>query len=156
MTEIQKRQIIQMKNKGDSYSDIAVALNLSRSTVQSFWRRNNASMENKNVPNAKSNESKGENENQTTADKIEHDERLCRNCGKMLVQKLGVRKKFFCSRECRIKWWRGHPEESNGNSGREVVCPCCGSTFTTYWNKTQKYCSHDCYIRMRFGGGGHE
>ncbi len=35
----------------------------------------------------------------------------------------------------------------------EYRCPRCGSTFRAYRNRNRKYCSHECYIADRFGGG---
>ena len=33
------------------------------------------------------------------------------------------------------------------------ICPVCKKTFTVYGNANRKYCSHECYIEDRFGGG---
>ena len=32
------------------------------------------------------------------------------------------------------------------------ICRGCGKKFTSYSNKSRKYCSHECYIKHRFGG----
>lgn len=35
----------------------------------------------------------------------------------------------------------------------KAVCPVCKKPFTVYGNANRKYCSHECYIEDRFGGG---
>ena len=152
MTDLQKKQILQMRTKGDSYGDIADRLNLSRSTVSSYCRRNIVIDEKKSENSVDDNEIKHCESDGNTEKEPNHYERLCRNCGKVIVQNPGVRRKCFCSKECRVKWWREHPEKGKGNSEKKVKCPGCGRTFMVYWNKDQKYCSHECYIKARFGG----
>lgn len=37
-----------------------------------------------------------------------------------------------------------------------LICRHCKKEFISYGNKERKYCSHNCYIRERFGGDKNE
>ena len=52
------------------------------------------------------------------------------------------------------EWWTEHPERIRQKAVYEFICAKCGRAFTAYGNKKRKYCSHECYIADRFGGGG--
>lgn len=134
MIDKQKQSIKEMRSAGIGYKKIAQALDLPLGTVQSFCRR----------------------ENITAVEPVVHDENHCLQCGKMLVQKDKVKRRKFCSEKCRVKWWTEHPCSKNGNtkSCRTAVCENCGNTFTAYGKAPRKYCSHQCYVKARFGGGG--
>ena len=56
-------------------------------------------------------------------------ETVCLYCGEKVKQQPHRKPKRFCSDACRLRWW---------HSSRE-----------------QKYCSHACYIKARFGGNAH-
>ena len=47
-------------------------------------------------------------------------------------------------------------EKGLGYMNRKAVsthqCKCCEREFTSYANDKRKYCSHECYIKHRFGG----
>lgn len=81
---------------------------------------------------------------------------VCRECGKPLVQVDGMKRRVFCSKECRVKWWKEHPERLNQRAVYQYTCPHCGKPFSAYGNSKRKYCSHACYISDRFGGGADE
>jgi endogenous inhibitor of DNA gyrase (YacG/DUF329 family) len=134
MTDNQKQSLREMRGSGLGYKKIAQALCLPIGTVQSFCRRECVPVMGTAI----------------------YDEDHCRQCGKPLVQKDGVKKRKFCSDACRIKWWTEHPCSKNGNtkSSREIVCGYCGKTFTAYGSAPRKYCSHECYAAARFGGDG--
>jgi len=70
---------------------------------------------------------------------------LCDNCGKQLN-----RKKRFCCK-CRNEWWNSHLHLVKRKAYYSFICPHCGSEFQTYGEKRRKYCSHECYIKERFG-----
>ncbi len=132
MTDNQKQSIREMRGSGLGYKRIAQALDLPVGTVQSFCRRESITAETPAI----------------------HDENHCRQCGKALVQKNKVKKRKFCSDECRIRWWTEHPCAKNGDnkSSHAAVCENCRKTFTVYGNTPRKYCSHECYVEARFGG----
>lgn len=133
MTDEQKKQIVSLRSRGVSYTDIASNLQLSRDTVKSYCRRHGVST-------------------------VECTERsaldCCEFCGKELKQTEGKKKKRFCSRECCLNWWHNHPESINKKAVYSFRCACCGKEFTSYGNAKRKYCSHECYIADRFKKGG--
>ncbi len=133
MTDNRKQSIRDMRGTGIGYKKIAQALNLPLGTVKSFCRR----------------------ENITAPKPEEYIENHCRQCGKPLIQKSKVKRRVFCSDECRIIWWTAHPCSKNVNtkSSHAAICEYCKKTFTAYGNTPRKYCSHGCYVEARFGGG---
>lgn len=68
---------------------------------------------------------------------------LCIQCGMPLIKKNKGAHKKFCNSKCRNNYWNNHP------SG-EGICICCGRNFKTRKYDSQKYCSHECYIKYRF------
>ena len=136
MTGTQKQQIHFMRGKGESYAKIAGALGISINTVQSYCRRNNLTG---NFP-------------KSMPETVSPD--FCKQCGKELVRKPGVKARKFCSDECCAAWWAAHPERLNRKALYSFTCPACGATFTAYGNSRRKYCSHACYVADRFGKAG--
>lgn len=138
MTDRQRQQIIQLRKDGFGYALIAKGLNISRDTVRSFCRRNGLA---------------GEMPGKTVNQDEQPKEGFCRECGNELRQTEGVKKKIFCCRECREKWWHEHPDRIKQRAVYSFVCAGCGKEFTAYGNSHRKYCSHECYVRSRFKGG---
>ena len=138
MTDGQRQQIIQLRKEGCGYTAIAKELDISRDTVRSFCRRNRLA---------------GEMAAKTEKADEHPQEGFCRECGKELHQTDGIKKKVFCCRKCREKWWHEHPEEIRQRAVYAFICAGCGKKFTAYGNSHRKYCSHDCYVKSRFKGG---
>lgn len=126
MTEVQKRQLVDMRAKGYSYADISKTIGISDSTVRSFCRRN----------------------------KADATSSMCKHCGKPFKVIPGRKPRLFCSDKCRTLWWNGHPECVNRNAIYDFVCAACGKSFSAYGNAHRKYCSHACYLSDRFGKDG--
>jgi len=124
MTEQQKIKAQTYRNQGYGYGRIAKELNISVSTVSSYFLR------------LKEKESRS---------------KLCLCCGKPLKQTKGHRQKKFCGERCRRKWWKGHPESDNRKAFYTLRCRCCGSDFLSYGNKNRKYCSWECYLKAKRG-----
>lgn len=139
MDKYQKEQIRSLRKEGLSYAEIARQVNASRDAVISFCRRNGVQEIKKKAP----------------APAISAGD-ICRKCGKPLIQVDGMKRRVFCSKECRIKWWKEHPEQLNHKAVYQYTCPHCGKSFSAYGNSKRKYCSHACYISDRFGGGADE
>ena len=59
--------------------------------------------------------------------------------------------KRFCSDACRLRWWHAHRDMEKNAVDRR--CFSCGRMFRS--SREQKYCSHACYIKARFGGNTH-
>ena len=127
MTNGEKVQIVQMCKRGLGYAEIARSLGMSVNTVKSYCRRSGVK------PLEKKTAQSGD---------------VCRQCGSVLKLTPGRKRKRFCSDVCRLRWWHGHREL--GKNARTIVCASCGKAFVT--DRMQKYCSHACYIRTRFGG----
>ena len=132
MTEAQNAEILRQRRAGTSFSQIAQNLNLSINTVKSYCQRNNV----------------------TKNSDVKKD--VCVQCGAPLVQKEKTKRRRFCCSECRVKWWNSHPEEVNKKALYKSKCACCGKEFTAYGNSHRKYCSHQCYIKARYGGQNNE
>ena len=122
-----------------SDAEIAKQVDVSRDAVISFCRRNGLQEIKKPIPVV----------NTDAAD-------VCRECGKPLIQVDRMKRRVFCSKECRVKWWKEHPERLNQKAVYQYTCPHCGKPFSAYGNSKRKYCSHACYISDRFGGGADE
>ena len=130
MTKLQKLEIERLRRSGASYNKISTTLNLSKNTIKSYCQRNN-------LGGAISNDSK-QNDS-------------CRNCGQLLGNGQGIKQKRFCSNKCRMSWWKQHPENINRKAVYSFNCVNCGAEFTAYGNGSRKYCSHGCYVAVRFG-----
>ena len=139
MDGFQKEQIRNLRREGMSYAKIAKQVDVSRDAVISFCRRNGLQEIKKPIPVV----------NTDAAD-------VCRECGKPLIQVDGMKRRVFCSKECRVKWWKEHPERLNQKAVYQYTCLHCGKPFSAYGNSKRKYCSHACYISDRFGGGADE
>ena len=82
------------------------------------------------------------------------DEKLiCAFCHTPITQKEIGRVRRFCSEECRRKWWNENHDKriKKDTAIYRYTCPHCGEEFSSYGNKNRKYCSHNCYIKARFG-----
>jgi hypothetical protein len=135
-----QEKITNLRLKGLGYKAIAAKLELSRDTVRHYCRKNNLT-------------------GYAEAVKLNHEEMLengtiCPNCSKVLKQPAKGKKKRFCSDKCRSEWWSKNYELHNFSekNTHSFICRGCGKKFTSYSNKSRKYCSHECYIKHRFGG----
>ena len=123
MNEVQKQELIKLKNSGRSYKEMASTLSISEGTIKSFFRRQKI--------------------------KCEEIYTVCKNCGVKLERSTKSNVKKFCSDVCRYRWWRKNTED-NRKCVKINVCKNCGTKFKSYDNKVRKYCSHACYIEYRF------
>lgn len=126
MNDMQKEKVRQMRIRGGSYGDIALATGLSAGTIKAYCSRNDIRL---NPP-----EKKG----------------ICECCGKALVQRSHAPGKRFCSSECRNIWWQDNRCKRLRN-GAAHVCAHCKREYFSYGKS--KYCGHPCYIAHRFGKG---
>lgn len=135
MTEAEKSLLVKYRQQGKGCAEIARLLNVSANTVKSYMQRNRVVVDAAPaVPVA------------PVRPRIQKG--CCKQCGITLTQAEHSREKQFCSDKCRLQWWHEH----RGSSKRAVehICPECNRVFST--DRTQKYCSHECYILARFGG----
>lgn len=136
MTLEQQNQAIELRRAGCGYAEIEQLLPLTKDPVSDLFRRNHLTA----PPASESNGNKPTGQ-------------YCPNCGKEISRKAGHKQNRFCSSECRVHWWNAHPEKVNRKAFYTFTCACCGKPFTAYGNANRKYCSHECYIEDRFGGG---
>lgn len=143
MTKEQKLQIARLRRDGYGYVKIAQILGISDNTVKSYCRRNHLT---------------GKAVKEKSQVRISSDEglQLCMSCGVSVKQIPGRKQKKFCSDKCRMKWWNSHLDKVKRKAVYEFICPTCGKRFTAYGNSHRKYCSHECYVVNRFGGGQNE
>jgi len=130
MTNAQKERVIHLRASGYSCGKIAADVGVSENTVKSFCRRNSA----------------------TSAQPVNPD--MCANCGIPLVHIPEVKKKRFCSDNCRMAWWNAHPEAVNRKAVYYFVCPVCNRDFESYGNVHRKYCSRACFGLARRAADG--
>lgn len=132
MTDDEKRQIELYRKNGYGYKQIANITRLSLNTIKSYCRRNHL----------------------MGVDLKKNAERYtcCEQCGKMIEQKEHRKRKKFCSDACRNKWWNKHLYLVKRKANYRITCPECKRVFVVYGNAKRKFCSHECYIKYRFGG----
>ena len=128
MTTAQKQRIEYLRSKGESYGAIANDLDISENTVKSYCRRNNIGVAIRQEESAVN---------------------TCANCGSPLQHTPRAKQKRFCSDQCRMAWWKAHPEAVNRKSVYLFVCLNCRKEFEAYGNKNRKYCSRACYGAMQ-------
>lgn len=130
MTHKEKEKIIELRKKRYTYGQISIELNIPRSSISTFCKRNkiDAGSEDKYVS--------------------------CKNCEKIIKLERKRKPKKFCSDECRVSWWNKHQDLVNKKAFYDITCSSCGKQFKAYGNKKQKYCSHVCYINIRYKKGG--
>ena len=135
MNDTQRLQIQKLRADGYSYGRISEALGISTNTIKTYCKRH------------------GLGGVVAVAAPINEDTHFCLCCGAQVKQVSGRKEKRFCSDRCRNKWWNNHLDEVKRKANYEYICPCCKKSFVAYGNKNRKYCSHECYIEDRFGGG---
>lgn len=113
-----------------SAEDVATYAEMEQNSVKSYCRRNKLS-----------NEDLKRNDGESS----------CEQCGTIIHQVKGRKRKRFCSDKCRNQWWNSHLDQVKRKKVYEYVCPVCGKPFSVYGNAKRKYCSHDCYVIGRFG-----
>lgn len=140
MTTEERSRLISLRSAGVGYKRIAQELGISENSVKTFCRRNGLATA------ARKDERKPDLEA----------EQVCLFCGEPVVQYPGRKEKKFCCKDHRNKWWNAHIADEKRKAMEVFVCPGCGEEFYAYRRNGRKYCSHDCYIRARFGGGSCE
>lgn len=124
MTPLQQRRIRNLRAAGWGYKNIAALCGLSRDQVRAFCKRENLE------------------------DQFETIEHVCAWCGVAMAGR-SLQARFCCS-SCRWSAWK-HSRENSSDHARP--CPACGRPFVSA-KSSQKYCSHACYVRARFGTRG--
>ena len=128
MHEEQKQAATALRLQGESYAGIADYLDLPLNTVKSFCRRN------KITPLS-----------QAGLQGMDNPKGVCKNCGAILDQTPGGRKKTFCSDRCRYSFWN----RSRRQKPYRLICQRCGRKFISLGNKNKAFCSRECYMLNR-------
>ena len=136
MTDAQRIQIGNLREAGLGYKKIAEQMELSENTVKTYCRRH------------------GLGGNMAQQENVTKEVCLC--CGVAVKQNPGRKQKKFCSDKCRNKWWNSNLDKVNRKAMYEYECSYCKKPFSAYGNANRKYCSHECYVADRFGGGIHD
>ena len=139
MTEQQKITIRNLREQNFSYIAIARAMSLTVSTVKSYCQRNGLAGNRKGAFKSQS-------------DNLKALPTFCRCCSSQIIQKEKVKRRIFCSDECRVTWWNSHLELVKRRNPHTDRCICCGNEFTWHGSKARKFCSHACYIKYRYEG----
>ena len=130
MINSEKERLKLLREKGYSYSKISKILSISENTIKSFCRRNKLNIVREKIVSEK-----------------------CKQCGNDYENNHKGPNKKFCSDRCRREWWKDHDYCICKKAYYKLICCECGQEFQSYGNKDRKYCSHDCYIKNRFGKG---
>lgn len=110
-----------MRLEGHTPSAIAAALGIPAGTIRSYIHRH------PQIPNT----------------------RMCRQCGKSVLQTAKRREQKFCCDACRMAWWNSHQCDVNRKAFYKLICEHCGKEFESYGNRKRKYCCRGCYIASR-------
>lgn len=166
MTDVQKRQILEMKANGYGYKAISTMLDMSMNTVKSFLRRKAASDASLSAVQSEglgakpalaegssagrtvsaiSDASEGQRYNANDATYTK-----CKQCGSPVLQISGMKRRVFCAPSCRVTWWNAHRALPQRKSVRQYTCACCGERFFSNI-PARKFCSRSCYLGKRYG-----
>ncbi|NMB41799.1 MAG: hypothetical protein GX996_07675 [Firmicutes bacterium] len=146
LRKAQKKQVLELRQRGYGYKSIAYVVGVSRDTVRNFCRKHGlqgylyfgVSRPHQKIPELG----------------LEEYPKECKYCGKEInTEHRRGRKSKFCSDKCRRRWWS---ENSDKKERRETawysfICLYCGKDFKAYGNKNRKYCSQQCARDHRFG-----
>lgn len=152
MTDEQKERIDKLRENNFSYKQVADAIGVSINTVKSYCRRQKEKTE---APEAeKTPREKGNPKAENTKSYNTSNTEVCRYCGRPLIFTPGKRKKTFCDKACRTKYWTEHRDDLPQKTSYTFRCAHCGKEFTIYGKRERKYCSPECYFADRFGENG--
>ena len=139
MTQDQKTQIITMRGEGYGYAAIAQVLSIPKNTIKTFCNRNGLA-----------------GQKQEKHSLVLPNTNKCKNCGMPIVSKSSTKPRKFCSDKCCREWFHKNRIPKNDKGRKENICVQCNNLFITYGKVERKYCSHQCYIKHRYGKGGDE
>ena len=126
MTELEKEKLFKLRVQGCDWEFISKELSVPENTLKSYCYRNG--LTDNDIPAISE----------------------CCFCHKPVSQKPKGNKRLFCSEKCRSAWRRVHHKLKE--PVYHHICVGCGAAFDTVGNKSQRYCSMDCYRKNRCGG----
>lgn len=119
MTNYEKEKIKELRLRGLGYGKISEILKLSKSTISSYCKS------------------------------LDSELSQCLFCNAKIKQTRGHRQKKYCSNKCRSDYWKLHKDDIKRTPSFEVQCATCHKTFLTYKSLHHKYCSWDCFCKMK-------
>jgi len=133
MTDTEKQTIVDLREQGLPFSEIADTLGLSGNTVKSYHRRE-----------MKKRELALELEKSTEF-------HFCLHCGKKLRQTPKQKRRRYCNAQCRNDYWNRNRDAINHKTPRRIACAYCRKEFDTHGRQNRKYCCRECYACARWG-----
>ncbi len=112
-------EIRRLRLLGYGYKKIAVEINIPLNTVKTYCRRN--------------------------LNGVGKGKFFCKECGKVVPQKLHKKERKFCSDLCRVHWWK---KIKKYEGSMICVCEKCKKQFFSYPSKKRKFCSNECYHKF--------
>lgn len=91
-------------------------------------------------------------ENPKISPKINRDYNgFCKMCGVVWeAGKSKTRPDVFCTDECRQMWRRFNLDKMSYKSLKRIRCLACSKEFTCFPSQIKTFCSHSCYIHLRY------
>lgn len=122
MTDLQKQQILALREQNVTYAAISDTLGIPVNTIKTFCRRSGM-----------------------TAKMPQKEKPCCKNCGHELTNTTHARPRLFCSDQCKQAWWNKHRCDRVSTKISPHTCQTCGKLFSDYTGANRKYCSQACY-----------
>ena len=123
MTNEQKNIIRKMRMQNETYAAISSAVGIPIGTIKSYCHRHNPTSQ--------------------TADTV-----FCKNCGADIKKKPKAKPRLFCCDQCRMTWWKAHPDQIVRKKVYAHTCFNCGDVFHSHRANSQ-YCSRKCFSESR-------
>jgi len=126
MTDTQKQQILLLRQAGQTFTQVAAAVGLPRSTIKSFMRR-------------------------LELKKEEQIKDICLHCGKRIIQVPKMKPRQYCDAQCRYAYWNHNREKMQRKNPSPIACAYCQKEFDSHGRQNRKYCCRECYACARWG-----
>ena len=74
----------------------------------------------------------------------------CLNCNEEISSLPKSKPKKYCNDKCRLSYWSKNSDKLKKRAFYQIKCKYCGKKFSSYGNKSQKYCNLECYKTDRW------
>ncbi len=137
MNYARRKRMFELRAQGVGYKAISIEVGISEDAVKKFCKRNHLTGPKEVIA--------------LNIEVMEERQEICALCKRQLKKKQRGRTRRFCSDECRKNWWNAKKERGTKDAIYTFTCAYCNIEFKSYGNKHRKFCSHNCFIRSRFG-----